>query len=78
MIRPPHKPRIASRPTVDALISAGWAVWQLADDPGTYGDDANKHIVVTDDGEHEITGVVELEIAERIVDDHNNSMEKRT
>jgi hypothetical protein len=35
-----------------------WVVWKLADDPFTYGDKAGKHIVVTDDHEDEICGVV--------------------
>jgi hypothetical protein len=35
-----------------------WGVHRLADDPPTYGPDAGKAIVVTGDGEIEVTGIV--------------------
>jgi hypothetical protein len=35
-----------------------WIVWQLANDSFTYGDKAGKYIVVTEDHEDEVCGVV--------------------
>jgi len=39
-------------------------LYQLANDPETYGADANKWLVVSDDGEEEITGPMREEDAE--------------
>lgn len=39
-------------------------LYQLADEPETYGDDAAKWIVVSDDGEDELTGPMDHAAAE--------------
>jgi hypothetical protein len=40
------------------MTDQSWKVWHLANDPATYGDNAGKPIITTEDGETEICGVV--------------------
>jgi hypothetical protein len=53
-----------------------WQVWPLADDRTTYGDNAGRCIIVTQDGEHEVPGhgFYDVAEAERVVDAHNATL----
>lgn len=56
-----------------------WAVYQLADDPKTYGKNAGKWIITADEDDTEVTGVIhEVEVAEHIVELHNFAVMDRT
>lgn len=47
------------------MTARKWKVWSLADDEEAYGENAGRHIITTEDGEDEITGIVyKLEDAE--------------
>lgn len=53
-----------------------WVIWQLADDPATYGKQAGEFIVTTADGETEICGVcLDKDTASHIVALHNAFLE---
>lgn len=49
-----------------------WEPWQLAPDETTYGKDAGRWVIVTEDGEHELPfGVMEEVDAIAVVQAHN-------
>lgn len=67
------------RQIIDAAIMDGlrWQGWQLANDPTTYGEDAGRWIVTTEDGEVEAScGIMSQEEAEQLASAHNDALEE--
>lgn len=51
-----------------------WQVYQVANDVAEYGKNAGRHLITTTDAEQEITGFMDPDAAQQIVDAHNWSI----
>lgn len=75
----PEKPSIQPvQPASGDLLKQQWRVYALADDEKTYGENAGKLIITTEDGEQEVCGVVcSKDVADHIVYLHNIALRFR-